>query len=121
MPAHPQSLTRVYIRDHLAADQISEEVRILIDSREAGRLSLDRNNMASVIPVDLDTPGQHRYALEVTAIVRSDGGPAERKKYGGEGTFMASPDRIFRLAADRTGDGWKVHLETDQDEQEIDQ
>lgn len=121
MAASVQGPVRVYIRDHLAADQISEDVRILIDSREAGRLTLDQEHTASVIPVEVAMPGQHSYVVEVDATIRSDGGKAERKRYVGQGTFMVSADKVFRLAADRTGNGWLVRLEADQDEQESDQ
>ncbi len=120
MEARTQGPVRVYIRDHLAADQIAEDVRIVIDSREAGRFTLDQEHTASVIPVEVATPGQHSYVVEVDATVRMDG-KAERKHYVGQGTFMASADKVFRLAADRTGNGWLVHLEADLDEQESDQ
>jgi len=111
---------RVYIRDHLAADQVSERVRIVVDSREAGRFSLNQHYPASVIRFEV-APGEHSYVVEVNTTLRTDGGKPEKQKYVGQGTFMASANRIFRLAADRTGEGWMVHLEADQDEQEIDQ
>ncbi len=116
-----QGSTRVYIRDHLGADQVSEDVRILIDSREAGRFSLDQQHPASVIPVEVSAPGQHSYTVEVSAMLRHDRGQPERKEYRGQGTFMAVPDKVFRLAADRNGSRWMVHLESDMDEQEIDE
>jgi hypothetical protein len=116
-----QGSTRVYIRDHLGADQVSEDVRILIDSREAGRFSLDEQHPASVIPVVVSTPGQHSYTVEVSAMLRRGRGQPERREYVGQGTFIAAPDKVFRLAADRTGNGWMVHLETDMDEQEVDE
>lgn len=119
--APAQGSTRVYIRDHLGADQLSEDVRILIDSREAGRLSLNQQNPASVIPVEVSSPGQHSYTVEVSAMLRRERGQPERMKYVGQGTFMATPDRVFRLAADRTGNSWKVHLESDMDDEEIDE
>ena len=119
--AATQGSTRVYIRDHLGADQVSEDVRILIDSREAGRFSLDQQHPASVIPVEVSTPGQHHYTVEVSAMLRRERGQPERKEYVGQGTFMASPDKVFRIAADRTGNRWEVHLESDMDEQEIDE
>ncbi len=119
--ARTQEPTRVYIRDHLGADQVSEDVRILIDSREAGRFSLDQQHPASVIPVEVGTPGQHRYTVEVSAMLRRGRGQPENKKYVGEGTFVASPDKVFRIAADRTANSWMVHLEADMDEQEIDE
>ncbi len=121
MVAGTQGSTRIYIRDHLGADQVSEEVRILIDSREAGSFSLDQEHTASVIPVDVAAPGEHSYVVEVDAMVRKNGGAAEPKHYVGQGKFMASPDRVFRLAADRTSNGWLVHLEPDFEEQEGDQ
>jgi len=121
MQASTQGPIRVYIRDHLAADQISEDVRILIDSREAGRLSLDQQHTAEVVPLEVAAPGQHSYVLEVSTMVRKSRGQPERKQYVGQGTFTVSADQVFRLAADRTGDGWAVHLEVDLDEQEGDQ
>ncbi len=121
MEARTQGPVRVYIRDHLGADQLSEDVRILVDSREVGRLSLDQQNTASVIPVDVGAPGQHSYVLEVSAMLRRDRDLPEKKEYVGQGTFTASPDKVYRLAADRTGNSWNVHLEADQDEQEIDE
>ncbi len=119
--ARTQGSTRVYIRDHLGADEVSEDVRILIDSREAGRLSLDQQHPVSVIPLELSAPGQHSYTLEVSAMLRRGRGQPERKEYVGQGTFMVIPDKVYRLAADRMGNGWKVHLEADMDEQEIDE
>lgn len=119
--ARTKGSTRVYIRDHLGADQLSEDVRILIDAREAGRFSLDQEHPASVIPVEVSSPGQHSYTVEVSAVLRRERGEPERKEYVGEGTFMASQDKVFRIAADRIGNRWKVHLESDLDEQEIDE
>ncbi len=119
--ARTKGSTRVYIRDHLGADQVSEDVRILIDSREAGRFTLDQEHPASVIPVEVATPGQPSYTVEVSAMLRRDRGQPERKEYVGQGTFMAVPDKVFRLAADRTGNRWMVHLEADMDEQEVDE
>ncbi len=125
MPARTQarshSSTRVYIRDHLGADQVSEDVRILIDSQEAGRFSLDQQHPASVIPVEVGTPGRHDYTVEVSAMLRRGRGQPENRKYVGQGTFVASPDKVFRIAADRTDNAWMVHLEVDMDEQEIDE
>ncbi len=121
MEPRSQRPVRVYIRDHLAADQISENVRILIDMREAGRLTLDQENTASVIPVDLSAPGSHSYVLEVKSVFRKERGHPEQREYVGRGTFTARTDKVFRLAADRTGNGMEVRLEADEDEQEIDE
>jgi hypothetical protein len=116
-----QGYIRVYIRDHLAADQVSEDVRVVVDSQEAGLIALDQQHTASVIPVELAASGRHSYVLEVDAMVRKDGGRAERQHYVGRGTFLAMPEQVFRLAADRTAGDWTVHLEPDRDELEIDQ
>lgn len=116
-----QASTRIYIRDHLGADQVSEDVRILIDSREAGALTLDQEHPASVIPVDVASPGRHSYTVRVKAMLRRDRGKPESREYVGQGTLMIAPEQVFRIAADRTGDGWMVHLEPDMDEQEIDE
>ncbi len=104
-----------YISDHLAVDQISEDVRVLIDSREAGRLSVDKEHMISVIPVTVSEPGQHQYTLEVTTLM-GKGRTPEKMQRVGQGTFVAAQGKTFRLTGDRTGDAWSVRMEEEEEE-----
>lgn len=108
-----QAPIEFYIRDHLAADQISEDVRVLIDSREAGRLSVDKDHLISVLPVTVSEPGQHQYTLEVTALMSK--GRARMQRVG-QGTFVAAQGKTFRLTGGRTGDAGAVRMEEEEEE-----
>lgn len=103
-----------YISDHLAVDQISEDVRVLIDSREAGRLSVDKDHTISVLPVTVSEPGQHQYTLEVTTLMGK--GRGEKMQRVGQGTFVAAQGKTFRLTGDRMGDSWSVRMEEEEEE-----
>ncbi len=107
-----------YIRDHLGLNQVKEDVRIVIDSREVGKLSVDAQHRTSILPVEVDGAGQHRYALEVTTFLRKDRGQPEKAERAGQGTFIATPGKIFRLTANPVGDSWSVGMEEEEEELE---
>ncbi len=111
-----QGPIQLYIRDHLGVNEVREEVRVLIDAQEAGRLSVDSLHPMSVLPVTVAGAGRHSYTLEVSAFFRPEQGELKKVERTAKGDFMAAPGKTFKLAGIGTGDAWAVHLEEEPEE-----
>jgi hypothetical protein len=113
-PASPAvgNLAKFNIVDNKLADaQESEEVRILLDGKEVGTLSIDSNNTLSTLVVDGASPGVHGYTLLVTMVVSDGDGNKGTLRANGMGTINVSDGKIFRVRGNWDGKSWLPYLE----------
>lgn len=100
-----------YLRDELGEDQVSEQVRVLIDGSEVGTLTVNEHFPRSRIAVTVPSAGRYSYVLEATAVFRG----ANRKPYtivgAGQGNISVSHGKTFELASTVTGDTWMAHVQ----------
>lgn len=61
---------RATITAELASDEVSEEIRVFIDGRDKGVISVDERRPTSRLAVTVDWAGRHRYRLESTRQVK---------------------------------------------------
>ncbi len=63
------------IRDPLGPDQISEEVNVKIDGKNAGTLTVDQNNRSDQINASVDEgEGKYDYSLASVSVFRDQSG-----------------------------------------------
>lgn len=55
---------KAVVENELAAGQISERIRVFIDGKHAGVLSVDRRSPKARLTVIVSRPGEHSYRLE---------------------------------------------------------
>ena len=55
---------KAVVENELAAGQISERIRVFIDGKAAGTLSVDRRSPKARLTVTVSRPGEHSYRLE---------------------------------------------------------
>lgn len=121
MPGHdylPPSATpfetpvTVTIRDELGDDQISEQVRVLVNGDEAGTLTVNEHYPSSTLTVTVPKEGQYSYTLEARAVFIDDDRNGMREIFGaGQGAINIRPGKTFELSGTRTGDTWLAHVQ----------
>jgi hypothetical protein len=105
-----RSPVTVTIRDSLGSNQISEQVRVLIDGDEAGTLTVNEHYPQSTLTVTVPTEGQYSYILEARAVfVEEDGGMREMVG-AGQGAINIRAGKTFELSSTLTGDTWLAHV-----------
>lgn len=99
------------IKDDLGASQVSEQVRIIIDGRVVGDLTVTEYFPSAKIEVAVPRPGSHSYALQATAVFRDNEGNQFEYNGAGQGNIDVSSGKHFQLASTISGNTWLAHLE----------
>ena len=111
MNSDPPSLSTFSIFDNLGEDQVSEQVRILIDGKEVGTLTVSEDYQYSGINVTVPTAGRHGYDLEATAKFRDEDGRIYTIIGGGQGSINVSAGKVFELTSTIIGSTWMARME----------
>jgi hypothetical protein len=105
-----RSPVTVTIRDSLGSNQISEQVRVLIDGDEAGTLTVNEHYPQSTLTVTVPKEGQYSYILEARAVFVDDDGGMRELVGAGQGAINIRAGKIFELSSTLTGDTWLAHV-----------
>jgi hypothetical protein len=97
------------LTDHLGEEQISEQVTVLIDGKDVGNLTVNRQYPNSRLLVMVANPGQHSYSVESTAVFYIQGTPV-RYTGAGQGIINVENGRSYSLRGSITGNTWLVSL-----------
>jgi hypothetical protein len=100
-----------YVIDSLGENQISEQVRILIDGQEAGTLTVDENFPKTRLPIRVPEAGRYSYVIEAQGVFALEDGGKGEFAGAGQGAINAVDGKTFELAATITGETWMAHLE----------
>lgn len=100
------------IRDELGENQISEQVAILVNGREAGILTVNEYYPTSTLTVAVPHDGDYSYVLTAIAVFREEDGTQREINGAGQGIISAkNGDLFYELASSITGDTWLAHME----------
>jgi hypothetical protein len=107
------------IKDELGKGQFSEQVRIVINGKEAGYLTVNEDYPVSTISVSVPRAGQYSYVLEADALFHDKVEVEKLNNYqgGGQGSIDVKEGKLFELVgAVATGGVWQAHLEEAQEQ-----
>lgn len=104
------SMTSITIRDRLGENQISEQVRILIDGRDVGTISVNEHYPVAMITAIVPSDGKHSYFLEARAVFDFNGHLREIVGVG-HGMISVSSGKEFELISSFNGNTWLAHME----------
>jgi hypothetical protein len=111
-PPASEAPVTVTIRDALGDDQVSEQVRVLVNGNEMGMLTVNEHYPLSTLTVTVPKEGQYSYMLEARAVfVDEDGGGAREIVGAGQGAINIRAGKTFELSSTLTGDTWLAHVE----------
>ncbi|HXH71541.1 MAG TPA: hypothetical protein VNI58_01835 [Mariprofundaceae bacterium] len=113
-PAPPsvQGSSTFWLSDNLGQGQVSEQVRVLIDGKEVGTLTVNEQYPNSKIRITVPNIGRHNYDLEARAVFRDENGQLQEIFGVGQGSIIVSDGKKFELASTITGnDTWIAHME----------
>jgi hypothetical protein len=98
------------VRDELGEGQVSEQVRILINGREMGTLTVNEHYQKATVTVTVPNDGDYSYVIEAIAVFRE--GDQLREINGvGQGTISVKNGNLYELASNITGGTWLAHME----------
>jgi hypothetical protein len=104
------SMTSFTIRDRLGENQVSEQVRILIDGRDVGTISVNEHYPDAMITATVPTDGQHSYVLEARAVFDVNGDLLEIVGVG-QGIISVNKGKEFELMSSFSGNTWLAHMQ----------
>jgi hypothetical protein len=104
------SMTSFRIRDRLGENQVSEQVRILVDGRDVGTISVNEHYPLAMITATVPRDGQHSYVLEARAVFNVNGDLREIVGVG-QGMINVSTGKEFELMSSFSGNTWLAHME----------
>jgi hypothetical protein len=85
------------IEDVLGEDQITEQVKVEVDNRVVGTLTVDVVHPTATVTVTVPKPGQHTYTLTSLSTFQFDDGEMMEISGYGHGQMEVSTGRLFRL------------------------
>lgn len=97
--------------DELGEGQVSEQVRVLIDGRERGTLTVNDRFPSARIRIDVPKAGQYGYDLEATAQFRDANGQVYEIVGVGQGIVAVEDGKTYKLVSTLTGSTWIAHME----------
>jgi hypothetical protein len=106
-----KSVVTFLIVDSLGENQVSEQVRVLIDGKEVGILGINEHYPNCNITVSVPRPGQYSYVLEAKAVFRNLHGQLYEIVGVGQGNIFVSHGKKYELASTITGDTWLAHMQ----------
>ena len=98
------------IRDELGEGQVSERVRVLINGKEVGTLTVNEYYPTSTVTVAVPDDGPYSYVLEATAVFKDDNQLREIVGMG-QGLISVKNGNVYDLASSISGDTWLAHME----------
>jgi hypothetical protein len=101
----------VTIRDALGDDQVSEQVRVLVNGEEAGTLTVNEHYPLSTLTVTVPTEGQYSYTLEARAVFVDEDGEMREIVGGGQGAINVRAGKTYELSSTLTGATWLAHVQ----------
>jgi hypothetical protein len=104
------SMNTITIRDRLGENQISEQVRILIDGRDVGTIAVNEHYPVAMITASVPSEGKHSYILEARAVFDFNGHLREIAGVG-HGMISISSGKEFELMSSFNGNTWLAHME----------
>jgi len=108
--APPEKPVDFLVVDDLGQGQISEQVTLLIDGKNVGDLTVDREHPHSSIKINVSKAGQHSFHAEADAVFNDNGA---RLAYAGTGQGMidVQANEKYSLRGSISGNTWLVSLE----------
>ncbi len=112
-PTDPPTPTSIAFSlfDQLGEDQISEQVRVLINGRDVGTLSVSQQRPSASLTVSVPKAGQYSYMLAADAVFRDGSGRHVRLSGVGQGQIEVSDRKRFQLSGGISGDTWIATVE----------
>jgi hypothetical protein len=97
------------IHDLLGANQISEQITIIIDGKNVGNLTVNEQYPSSNLLVNVSQTGQHSYTLETHSIFNVDG--TQQEFVGaGQGMINVENGKNFDLIGSIAGTNWILSM-----------
>lgn len=107
-----QSAITFSLRDELGQGTVSEQVRVIVDGKEEGTLTVNEHYPTSRIAITVPSAGRYSYALEVRTVFINENGEQVEIIGGGQGSITVSDGKVFELRGTLTGDNtWLAHVE----------
>lgn len=106
-----QKTVNFTIRDPLGPDQISEEVNVKIDGKNAGTLTVDQNNRSDQINASVDEgEGKYDYSLASVSVYRDQSGRPVELSGSGQGSINVKDGKTYELYGHPVGSGVELSL-----------
>ena len=109
-PAVKDGPVEFTLTDELGDGELSEQVTVLVDGKDVGNLTVNREYPNSRLLVAVASPGQHSYTAEATAVFDDQGTPVEYAG-AGQGMINVQNGRNYSLRGSITGNTWLVSIE----------
>lgn len=99
------------IRNQLGEAQISEQVRVVIDDKLVGSITVSPEHPSSEISIATPQEGRYSYQLSVTAYFRDEKGNYFEHSGLGSGYINVRSGKIFSIIGQINGGTWQAWLE----------
>lgn len=110
LPPPPAAMVHFTIRDEVGETQVSEQVKITLDERIVGTITVDPIHRVSEISVSVPHEGPYTYHLSVNAVFLSGEQQVEYSGVG-SGTINVKAGKVYNLAGQISGNTWQAWLE----------
>ncbi len=99
------------IRNQLGEAQISEQVRVIIDDKPVGSITVSSVHPSSEISIAIPQEGRYSYQLSVTAYFLDEKGNPFEYSGLGSGYINVYSGKVFSITGQIIGNTWQAWLE----------
>lgn len=105
-----RALENVVVHNQLGANQVSEQVTLLVNGRVAGTLVVDQQNPRADLRLDLPSAGTYSYTAQAQAWFRDAYGQMVQGVGAGQGQIDVAAGKHFDLVGSWSGNTWLISL-----------
>jgi hypothetical protein len=106
---HADGPLEFVLTDELGDDEISEQATVLIDGKNVGDLTVDRDYPNSKLTITVPQGGRHSYTVEADAKFNMQGRMVLLSG-AGQGMIDVQPGRNYSLRGSISGNTWLVSI-----------
>lgn len=107
----PTTMVHFQIRDELGTSQVSEQVRVTIDERFVGTITVSKQYPLSEISVSVPREATYSYQLVANAVSLNEEGQELEYTGVGRGNINVKSGKTYHLLAGVSGNTWQTWLE----------